>query len=73
MSVSVTVEKIVPGFSTSPSRIVFRKDEKELSITLSEKATWINSIGMFETGKKDIFRNNVEREDIQDILEWFMK
>ena len=43
---------------TGNRRIVFKNGEKELSIHIHEK-NFIDSVGMFETGKEDRFHNGV--------------
>ncbi len=59
--------------------VKFKNGEKELSLSfrrINENQTnfFLNSVGQFETGKKDIFHNNVFGIDCTDsFFEWLNK
>jgi len=56
---------------TGNRRIVFKNGEKELSIHIHNRFNFIDSVGMFETGKEDQFHNGVCPEtDFTEFLDF---
>lgn len=56
---------------TGNRRIVFKNGEKELSIHINNRFNFIDSVGMFETGKEDQFHNGVcPKTDFTEFLDF---